>query len=124
MALPARSSRETALAVARFLDEHKAASTVVLDLAGVSPLADYFVIATARSAAHLAGLARELEALLDGIGVRPLHAPHKRAAVTGWLLVDLGDVVVHVMEREPREFYDLERLWFRASRVPYSSKSS
>ncbi len=60
MAGPAPRSRETALAVARLLDDHKAADTVVLDLAGVSSVADFFVIATARSSAHLAGLAREL----------------------------------------------------------------
>ncbi len=109
--------------MARFLDDHKAAGTVVLDLAGVSPVADFFVIATARSSAHLTGLARELAAELHELGVRPLHA-HKRTASSGWLLVDCGDVVVHLMEREQREFYDLERLWFRAGTVSYSSKSS
>jgi ribosome-associated protein len=123
MAGPARSSRETALAVARLLDDHKAAATVVLDLAGVSPLADFFVIATARSSAHLAGLARELSAALAELGIRPINA-HKRTAASGWLLVDCGDVVVHLMEREQREFYDLERLWFRAGTVSYWSKSS
>ena len=122
MAGPARS-RETALTVARLLDDHKAAGTVVLDLAGVSTLADFFVIATARSSAHLAGLARELTGALHALGRRPLNA-HKRAEASGWLLVDCGDVVIHLMEREQREFYDLERLWFRAGTVPYSSKSS
>ncbi len=123
MAGPAPRSRETALAVARLLDGHKAADTVVLDLAGVSSVADYFVIATARSSAHLAGLARELAEALDGLGVRPLHA-HKKVDASGWLLVDCGDVVVHLMDGERREFYDLERLWFRAATVSYSSKSS
>jgi len=123
MAGPVRSSRETALAVARFLDDHKAAGTVVLDLAGVSTLADFFVIATARSSTHLAGLARELAEALDELDVRPFNA-HKRADASGWLLVDCGDVVVHLMESEQREFYDLERLWFRAGTVPYSSKFS
>ena len=123
MAQPAPRSREAALAVARLLDDHKAAGTVVLDLAGVSTLADFFVIATARSSAHLAGLARELTDALRALDLRPLNA-HKRAEASGWLLVDCGDVVVHLMEREQREFYDLERLWFRAGTVPYSSKSS
>lgn len=123
MAEPASRSRETALAVARFLDDHKAEGAVVLDLAGVTPLADFFVIATARSAAHLAGLARQLGEELDSLGVRPLNA-HKRTTASGWLLVDCGDVVVHLMERDVRDFYDLERLWFRAVTVPYASKSS
>lgn len=123
MARPASPSREAALAAARVLDEHKAEDTVVLDLSGVSTIADYFVIATARSSVHLAGLARELERALDGLGVRALHA-HRGGEASGWLLVDLGDVVVHLMDRERRQFYDLERLWFRAGTVPYSSKSS
>ena len=123
MARPASPSRETALAVARVLDEHKAEDTVVLDLAGVSSVADWFVIATARSTAHLAGLARELELALRGLGERPRNA-HRGGEASGWLLVDLGDVVVHLMDRERRQFYDLERLWFRAGTVSYSSRSS
>jgi ribosome-associated protein len=116
-------SRETATAVARFLDDHKAEDTVILDLTGITTLADYFVIATARSGAHLAGLVRELSHFFHQIGVRPLGR-HKRSTDRGWLLVDCGDVVVHLMEKEQREFYELERLWFRAERVDYSSKSS
>jgi ribosome-associated protein len=118
MAGSAPRSREIALAVARLLDGHKAADTVVLDLVGVSPVADYFVIATARSSAHLAGLARELAEALHGLGERPLNA-HKGTDASGWVLVDCGDVVIHLMDRERREFYDLERLWFRAATVPY-----
>jgi ribosome-associated protein len=123
MARPASRSRETALAVARLLDDHKAADTVVLDLGEVSTIADFFVIATARSTAHLAGLERELAAGLAALGERP-RGSARGSEASGWLLVDAGDVVVHLMDRERREFYDLERLWFRAARVPYSSKSS
>jgi ribosome-associated protein len=116
-------SREAALEAARCVDAHKGEDTVVLDIAGVSSVADYFVISTARSSTHLAGLARELFHLLREGGVHPLNR-HKKVEESGWLLVDCGDFVVHLMEREQREFYDLERLWFRAERVPYSSKSS
>ena len=116
-------SRETALAAARRIDEHKAEDTVVLDISEVSSVADYFVIATARSTTHMASLARELFQLFREQGTRPLNH-HRRTAASGWMLVDCADVVVHIMEREQREFYDLERLWFRAERVPYASKSS
>lgn len=117
------SSRETALAAARCIDAHKGEDTVVLEVGELSSVADYFVIATARSSLHLASLARELLHLLRGAGVRPINRG-RGAAASGWLLVDCGDVVVHLMEREQREFYELERLWFRAGQVPYSSKSS
>jgi ribosome-associated protein len=116
-------SREAALAAARCVDEHKAEDTVVLGVADVSSIAEYFVISTARSSAHMAALARELFQLFKQRGIRPLNH-HRFATASGWLLVDCGEVVVHVMEREQREFYDLERLWFRAERVSYSSKSS
>jgi ribosome-associated protein len=117
------SVREKACAVARLLDDHKGEDTVLLDLSGVSTLADYFVITTARSAAHLSGLLKELSRHLPESGLRPMGR-HKGIKDKGWLLVDCGDIVIHLMEREQREFYELERLWFRAEKVPYSSKSS
>jgi ribosome-associated protein len=116
-------SKDAAVAVARFLEDHKAEDTIVLDLTGITTIADYFVISTARSRAHLSGLMRELPRFFHGIGVRPL-GKHKRSVDIGWLLVDCGDVVVHVMNKEQRDFYELERLWFKAERVDYSSKSS
>jgi ribosome-associated protein len=117
------SSREKAGVVARFLEDHKGEDTVVLDLTGVSSLTDYFVITTARSSAHLTGLLKELSRLFSAMGIRPLNS-HKRVSVKGWLLVDCGDFVIHLMEKEQRQFYELERLWFKAERVSYSLKSS
>jgi len=118
------SSRETALEAARIIDDHKGEDTVVLDIGGVSSFADYFVISTARSSAHLAGLHRELDEFLRSRGMRPLNGGHKSGGESGWLLLDCGDFVIHLMEKEQREFYDLERLWFKAERVSYWSKSS
>ena len=112
------SSRDAALAAARLISDHKGEDTVVLDLSEVSPIADYFIIATARSAAHLAGLARELFDFLGGLGLRPLNR-HRRRQEKGWVLMDCGALVIHLMEKEQRDFYDLERLWFRAERVSY-----
>ncbi len=118
------SGREAALEAARLIDEHKGEDTVVLDIGGVSSFADYFVISTARSSAHLAGLHRELGALLRRQGIRPRNGGHKSGGESGWLLLDCGDFVIHLMEKEQREFYDLERLWFKAERLSYWSKSS
>ncbi len=117
------SSREAALDAARLIEDHKGEDTVVLDISGVSGIADFFVIATARSTAHLAGLLRELSEFLHARGIQPLNR-HKGREDRGWLLLDCGDVVIHLMEKEQRDFYDLERLWFKAERVSYWSKSS
>jgi ribosome-associated protein len=117
MAAPS-NSRETALGAARLLVDHKGEQTVVLDISAISSFADYFVISTARSSAHLAGLHRELAAFLHERGVRAYNR-HKSRPEAGWLLVDCGDIVVHLMESEQRSFYDLERLWFKAERLSY-----
>jgi len=109
---------------ARLIADHKGEDTVVLDISEVSGFADFFIIATARSSAHLAGLHRELSAFLRDQGIRPINGGHKGRAETGWLLLDCGDFVIHLMEKEQRDFYDLERLWFKAERVGYWSKSS
>ncbi len=115
--------REAALGAARLIDDHKGEDTVVLDISGVSAIADYFIISTARSSAHLAGLLRELSLFLRDHDLQPLNR-HKGREEKGWLLLDCGDLVIHLMEKEQREFYDLERLWFKAERVSYWSKSS
>ena len=118
------SSREAAQEAARLIAEHLGEDTVVLDISGVSSFADFFVISTARSSAHLEGLQREVEAFLKSQGIRPRNGGRKVRGESGWLLLDCGELVIHLMEREQREFYDLERLWFKAERVTYWSKSS
>lgn len=110
------NDRDLALAVARLLGEHKAADPVVLDVGAATSWADYMVIATARSGVHAMGLVRELDAFLSARGIRPVNR-HRRVTENGWQLVDCGNVVVHVMLQEPREFYDLEKLWFKAAVV-------
>jgi ribosome-associated protein len=112
------SNRDAALAAARLIDDHKGEDTVVLDISSVSTIADFFIISTARSAAHLSGLLRELTAFFHERDVLPLNR-HKGREEKGWLLLDCGDFVIHLMEKEQRAFYDLERLWFKAERVTY-----
>ncbi len=112
------SSREAALEAARLLVDHKGEDTVVLDISALASFADYFVITTARSSVHLAGLQRELADMLHTRGIEALNL-HKGRAEVGWLLLDCGDFIVHVMEKQQREFYDLERLWFKAERLSY-----
>ncbi|HVO37615.1 MAG TPA: ribosome silencing factor [Spirochaetia bacterium] len=117
------NSRETVIEAARLLSDAKGEDTVVLSIGEISAFADYFIITTARSSAHLAGLMRELAVFLHARGIRPA-GHHKRAPGKGWHLLDCGDFVIHLMEKEQRDFYDLERLWFRAERISYWSKSS
>ena len=116
-------SRETALEMARLLEEGKGEDTVVLALGELSSFTDYFLIATVRSSVHLSGLARRIAGFLKERDLKALY-PRKRMTAKGWLVMDCGDIVVHLMEKDVRAFYDLEHLWFRAERISYSSKSS
>lgn len=115
------NSRDMATGLARALAEHKGNEVVILDLAPCQAWTDFFVLATATSSAHLRGLARAVdewahEAKAD------IRATPRIADDEGWVLLDLGNVVVHLMTAESRAFYELEKLWFQAvlSRVELS----
>ena len=91
------------------LADRKAIDPTVLDLRGLTAAADYFVIVSGTSDAHVRGMAEHLLAALVPHGMRPHHVeglPQGR-----WVLLDYVDFVVHVFHPELREFYQLERLW-------------
>ncbi|MGH6872071.1 MAG: ribosome silencing factor [Rhizomicrobium sp.] len=91
------------------LDDDKAEDIATIDLAGRSSLADAIVIASGRSTRHVASIAEHLARRLKeaGYGTRPVNG----AAQGDWVLVDAGDVIVHVFRPEVREYYDLEGMW-------------
>ena len=118
-------SRETeatkleSLEVAQFIvdvaSDKLAEDIVLLDLRGLAPFADYFVIMSAESARQIEALEEDLTQALKETGV-PRHRREGTHA-SGWVLLDFSDVIVHVFSPEEREFYDLERLWGRAPQV-------
>jgi len=116
---------DRALACTRALLDRKAYDLVVLETGRVSSIADYFVICSGRSDTQVQALAEAVEGQMALGGVRPLSVegfPHGQ-----WVLVDYGDVVVHIFYVPVRQFYDLERLWTRATRVelpePFQSQA-
>jgi ribosome-associated protein len=110
-------SRLQACEIAKMLSEHNGEKTIALDLTGQNSFADYFVIATATSFAHLRGLATRVEEWMTGNAMEQLNRHRSIADDDGWLLVDLGNIVVHLMTEEAREFYELEKLWFSGTIV-------
>ncbi|PRR74964.1 Ribosomal silencing factor RsfS [Moorella humiferrea] len=94
---------------ARAIMEKKGLEPVILDLRGITLIADYFVIASGTAATHVQAIAGRVEEVLEENGVKPLHREGWDAA--RWILLDYGDVVVHIFREEERRFYDLERLW-------------
>jgi ribosome-associated protein len=106
-------SKNLASAVAGRLVEHKAGDVVVLDLNGLAGWTDYFVIGTCSSSVHLRGLSRAVEEATAALQVESINKP-VATEDQSWLLYDLGDVVVHLMNKDAREFYELEKLWYKA----------
>jgi len=98
--------RDVALAA---LDEIKAIDVRVLDVRPLTDITDFMIIASGRSNRQVRALADEVVAEATLRGVRPLGVEGFDQGI--WVLVDLGDVVVHVMQPATREFYQLERLW-------------
>jgi ribosome-associated protein len=108
--------------VVEALEGKRALDTVVLDLRGLTIITDYFVIATGSSSLNINA---QVDAVLDT--VKPTSGRGIRAegqAESGWVLLDLGDVVVHVLDAERRDFYGLERLWADAPRVALAAATA
>lgn len=91
------------------------ADILLLDLAGLTLIADYFVIATAETDRQLNAMAEEIVAELKAKGRAPLHI--EGLAEAGWVLLDYGDVVAHLFLEAQRDYYDLEGLWSKARTV-------
>ncbi|MCX8012941.1 MAG: ribosome silencing factor [Rectinema sp.] len=104
-------SKSFAWNAAGILVEHKAADVIVMDIHDAAGWADYFVIATSQSSAHMRGLYRHLEEFMASSHVDMLNRP-EMSDDQQWLLIDTGGVVVHIMHEQARRFYDLESLWF------------
>lgn len=106
---------ETAVRAASAADDKKARDVCMLHVGPVTTLADYFLICSGDSPAQLKAIADAIVEALERLGVRPLG--QERDQQGKWMLLDYGDVVVHVMHPQARTFYDLESFWSHAARV-------
>ena len=113
---PAPSVMQLLECVRGATEELKAKDLVEIDVIGRSSVADYMVIASGTSSRHVKSIADEVMKFAKQLGVMPLGVEGEREAE--WVLVDLGDVVVHVMLPRVREFYALERLWTVGDQPP------
>lgn len=108
--------KELAIIAAKALDEKKGKEISAIEIAEITTLADYFVIATGSSNTQINALCDAVEkALKEQAGEAPLHREGHRDGT--WVLLDYGCLAVHVFSPEAREFYDLERLWSDATPV-------
>jgi ribosome-associated protein len=109
------SAEAKARRAARAALDKQALDVVVLDVQGLSGVTDYFLVCSGRSTTHLATVSDAIHADLKAAGVRPSHVEGR--AASGWILLDYGDVLVHMFLEETRAYYALERLWGDAPAV-------
>jgi len=112
-------SLERALAAARVADLNRGRDITILDLRELTPVFDYFVVATGSSRRQLHAISEEIEDVLK----RDFN--DRRLGLEGyadsrWILLDFGDVVVHLFDEETRGYYDLEHLWAGAKRIEFT----
>jgi ribosome-associated protein len=113
------SAEHKAQRAARAASDSKAIDLVVLDVQGLSSVTDYFLVCSGRSTTHLASITETIRTELKEGGIRPLHV--EGAPESGWVLLDYGDVLIHVFLEDTRAYYALERLWGDAPSVPVDS---
>lgn len=125
-ALPSvQDSLPKALECVGFALDKKAYDLVLLEVGHLTSLADYFVICTGRSDTQVQAIAQHIEQGMAREGQRPLAV--EGMSLGQWVVLDYGDIVVHVFYEPQRAFYDLERLWAKAPQVvlpePYQSQA-
>lgn len=115
--------KEDVIVLAKEIEDLKGQDVRALDISGECSWTGYFIISTCSSNAHLRGVVDETRRKLHSLGYS-IKQNRKNPGNKGWILMDCGDFVIHVMTEESREFYDLEDRWNRSEIIYSSSKLS
>lgn len=101
--------------IAELASDKKARDIKAYNVKGLTLIADAFVICTATSEPQMKAVAASVRQGMKDIGISPLNSEGSHKG--GWVLIDFGDVIVHIFREEPREFYDLDGLWGDAPEI-------
>jgi ribosome-associated protein len=115
------SAEEKTALSSRAAADKKALDVVVLDMHEASSITDYFLICSGGSARQVQAIADAIEEQMRRLGVASLGLEGYRDA--RWILMDYGDVIVHVFAQDTRDFYDLERLWANAPKIDLAAET-
>jgi ribosome-associated protein len=116
------SAQQFAVEAARIAEHHNAEDVTVMDLRGLSPVSDFFVICSGTSPRQIQTVCDMIKEYARRIGEPVYHVSGYETA--NWVLLDFVDVVVHIFRPEYREYYDLELLWGDAPRVEWTRPAS
>jgi ribosome-associated protein len=111
-------TKDLALTIAELLDAKKAEDIRIIDVGERLKVADFFIICTGQSRAHVRALYDEVHTRLKALGER--HMPVQGADLGWWVVVDFSDVVVHILQPDAREYYDIDRLYDDCPRLDWS----
>lgn len=114
------ASLRKALHCARAAEQYKARDLVLLNVSGLASFADYFLIGSGQSSRQVQGISDNVETALRQSGIRPLGIEGRSEG--HWVLMDYGDVIVHLFYEPVRHFYDLESLWSDAERIEWEEQ--
>ncbi len=106
-----KSTQEKVLEIAQLMEDGKGLDVVALDISELNSWTDYFVIVTVTSSAHWQGLYKQVKDYVKENDMEIRKTDQKHDQGNEWNLIDLGNVVVHLMSQEARDFYELEKLW-------------
>ena len=101
---------------ANLLDEKKSEDTVILDLKEINSYFNYFIVTTGNSHVHCRALAREVQKFINSRGMKLNNIPEFDS---GWIVMDFGEIVIHIFTSEMRAFYQLEKLWGDAKKIEF-----
>lgn len=106
----------------KFLDDRKAFNVVSINLSGKSSIADYMIIASGTSQRHVGSTAQMLREDLKSMGYKNVNI--EGMPLCDWVLVDVGDIIVHLFRPEVRQFYNLEKMWDMAEEMTKASRTT
>jgi len=110
------NSKEKAVKAAKIAINKKAKDTVILELKDLSIITDYFIICSGENPAQIKAIAEAIEEDFSKKRISPIGIEGLEFA--RWVLMDYGDVIIHIFREDIRAFYDLEKLWIDAPRIP------
>ncbi len=116
------SALDRAVLAARTAEDNRGRDIAILDLRSLTTAFDYFVIVTGASRRQLHAMSEEIDRVLGELGDRRLGI--EGYVESRWVLLDYGDIVIHLFDEETRAYYSLEDLWGRAKRVPFEPRQA
>lgn len=114
-----KTTEQKAKEIAKLMEDGKGKDIVLLDISGLNSWTDYFVIVTVNSSTHWQGLYKQVKDYIKQNDLE-IHVTNRKSPDgDDWNLIDLGPIVIHLMSETARNFYDLEKLWFKGKKLDF-----